>query len=65
MVKSYDWYHFMSDDTRTAQKGRQQQDRINKFRNKLTGEDKDKADYIYLKEMTAQGIGKTIEAEKR
>jgi hypothetical protein len=64
LVKSYDWYHFMSDDTRVAQKGRQQQDRINAFKKKLTGEDREKADYIYLKEMTKNGVGKTPEAER-
>jgi len=63
-VKSYDWYHFMSDDTRVAQKGRQQQDKINAFRKRVTGEDKDRAEYIYFKEMTKQKIGKTPEAEK-
>lgn len=63
MLDKHDWYYNMSDDFRYYQKGSKERDEIMKFINSLSGEEKEKARYLYLKTMVERNMSLTVDAQ--
>lgn len=64
MLQSHDWFYSMSDDPRSYKKGKNEWNTINKMKEELEKEDKDRARYIFYKYIDEySGLSKPYQVE--